>query len=45
VGVEVTALHAQRPEWARPAAFFFRRAGAGWTLTGVEREGGIPPRT
>jgi hypothetical protein len=37
VGVEVTALHAQRPGWGRPAAFFFRRAGAGWTLVGVER--------
>jgi len=37
VGVEVTALHAQRPGWGRPAAFFFRRAGAGWTLAGVER--------
>jgi len=37
VGVEVTALHAQRPGWGRPAAFFFRRGGAGWTLAGVER--------
>jgi len=37
VGVEVTARHPQRPGWARPTAFFFRRSGAGWTLAGVER--------
>jgi len=37
VGVEVTALHPQRPGWGRPATFFFRRAGAAWTLAGVER--------
>jgi hypothetical protein len=37
VGVEVTALHPQRPGWTRPTAFFFRRGGPGWTLVGVER--------
>ncbi len=37
VGVEVTAHHAQRPEWARPAVFFFRRGASGWTLVGIER--------
>ena len=37
VGVEVTAIHAERPGWARPAVFFFRRAAPGWTLVGVER--------
>ena len=37
VGVEVTAHHAQRPEWVRPAAFFFRRGTSGWTLVGIER--------
>jgi hypothetical protein len=37
VGVEVTAVHPQRPGWARPAAFFFRRGASGWTLVGVER--------
>jgi hypothetical protein len=37
VGVEVTAVHPQRPGWARPAAFFFRRGGSAWTLVGVER--------
>jgi hypothetical protein len=37
VGVEVTARHSQYPGWAKPAAFFFRRGPAGWTLVGVER--------
>ena len=37
VGVEITASHPQRPGWARPSTFFFRRGGAGWTLVGVER--------
>jgi hypothetical protein len=37
VGVEVTAFHAQRPGWARPTAFFFRRGASGWTLVGIER--------
>jgi hypothetical protein len=37
VGVELTAVHPQRPGWRRPAAFFFRRGASGWTLVGVER--------
>jgi hypothetical protein len=37
VGVAITARHAQHTGWARPAAFFFRRAGSAWTLVGVER--------
>jgi hypothetical protein len=37
VGVEVTAIHPQRPGWTRPAAFIFRRGATGWTLVGVER--------
>ena len=41
VGVSVTAAHAQRPGWATPSTFFFRRGGAGtsagWSLVGVER--------
>ena len=37
VGVEVTAFHTQRPGWARPAVFFFRRGASGWTLVGIER--------
>ena len=39
VGVTISATHAQRPGWARPATFFFRRSGSApsWTLVGVER--------
>jgi hypothetical protein len=37
VGVEVTALHPQRPGWARPTVFFFRRGASAWTLVGTER--------
>jgi len=37
VGVEVTARHPQHPDWAKPAAFFFRRGGSDWALVGVER--------
>jgi len=37
VGVEVTAHHSQHSRWARPATFFFRKTGSGWTLVGVER--------
>jgi hypothetical protein len=38
IGVEITGTHAQQPRWARPATFYFRRAGAGWTWVGAERE-------
>ena len=37
VGVEISATHPQRPGWAKPSTFFFRRGGGGWTLVGVER--------
>jgi hypothetical protein len=37
VGVEIAASHSQHPGWGRPATFFFRRTGSGWTLVGVER--------
>ena len=47
VGVSVTAAHAQRPGWAMPSTFFFRRDGAGpsasWSLVGVERGPVKPP--
>jgi hypothetical protein len=36
-GVEISATHPQRPGWAKPSTFFFRRGAAGWTLVGVER--------
>jgi hypothetical protein len=38
VGVEVTAVHPQRREWAIPATFTFRRGGTSWTLVGVQRQ-------
>jgi hypothetical protein len=37
IGVEVTAVQPQQPNWARPATFFFRRAPTGWTLVGSGR--------
>jgi hypothetical protein len=39
VGVTISATHSQRPGWARPSTFFFRRTGSApsWTLVGVER--------
>jgi hypothetical protein len=37
IGVAVTARHPQHRGWVRPAAFFFRRGTAEWTLVGVER--------
>ena len=36
-GVTITATHPQQPGWARPATFYFRRAGNGWETVGVER--------
>ena len=37
VGVTMTATHPKQPGWARPATFYFRRAGGGWQTVGVER--------
>jgi hypothetical protein len=37
VGVTVTATHSKQPGWARPATFYFRRAGNAWQTVGVER--------
>ena len=37
VGVTVTGRHPTQRGWSRPATFFFRRGGTGWTLVGVER--------
>jgi len=37
VGVALKGNHGQHPNWARPATFFFRRAGSTWSLVGVER--------
>ena len=38
IGVSITATHASRPAWARPATFSFRRGSGGWTLVGAERD-------
>jgi hypothetical protein len=38
VGVVITAQHPQQPAWARPATFYFRKSGDGWTWVGAERD-------
>jgi hypothetical protein len=38
VGVVMTAQHSEHPAWARPATFYFRRSGSGWTWVGAERD-------
>jgi hypothetical protein len=42
VRVEVSAEHPEHPSWARPVHLYFRRAGAGWFLVGLERVPGQP---
>ncbi|MEO8259531.1 MAG: hypothetical protein ABI868_19445 [Acidobacteriota bacterium] len=37
VGLTMTATHPKQPGWARPATFYFRRAGGAWQTVGVER--------
>jgi hypothetical protein len=39
VRVELRANAAQYPAWSQPAQFYFRRAGGGWKLVGLERDG------
>jgi hypothetical protein len=31
----MTATHPKRPGWARPATFYFRRAGSVWQTVGT----------
>ena len=38
VGVVITAQHPEHAAWAKPATFYFRRAGSGWTWVGAERD-------
>jgi hypothetical protein len=37
IGVTITATHSKQSAWARPATFYFRRAGSGWQTVGAER--------
>ena len=37
ISVRVSAIKAERPEWAQPVQIYFRRSGAGWMLVGLER--------
>jgi hypothetical protein len=38
IGVVMTAQHPQQPGWAKPATFYFRRNGSGWTWVAAERD-------
>jgi hypothetical protein len=38
IGVTITAKHPTYTAWAKPATFYFRRTGSGWTWVGSERE-------
>jgi hypothetical protein len=38
IGVRLTSQHPEHAAWAKPATFYFRRAAAGWTWVGAERE-------
>ena len=33
----VRAFHADHPAWSQPLMLYFRRAGDGWSLVGLER--------
>jgi hypothetical protein len=35
--VSVVSLEPAHAAWAKPVDVYFRRAGGGWTLVGVER--------
>jgi hypothetical protein len=37
IAARLQAFHADRPAWAQPLTVYFRRAGDGWTLVGLER--------
>jgi hypothetical protein len=37
IGLTMSATHPKRPGWARPATFYFRRAGSTWQTVGIER--------
>jgi hypothetical protein len=35
--VRLRAFHPEQPKWATPLVSYFRRAGDGWSLVGLER--------
>ena len=37
VSARLRAFHAEQPAWAQPVVAYFRRAGDGWSLVGLER--------
>ncbi|HEY7498543.1 MAG TPA: hypothetical protein VH740_08515 [Vicinamibacterales bacterium] len=37
VAAMIRAHHRDRPDWAQPLLLYFRKAGDGWSLVGVER--------
>ena len=37
VAARVRAFHPEHPAWSHPLMLYFRRAGDGWTLVGLER--------
>jgi len=37
IRVDIAAVGAQQPSWARPVRAYFRRAASSWTLVGFER--------
>jgi len=39
IQVDIASVHPDHPAWSLPVRVHFRRAGAGWELVGVERQG------
>ena len=37
LSVRLRAFHTDHPDWSQPLVAYFRRAGEGWTLVGLER--------
>jgi nitroreductase len=37
LSARLRAFHPERPSWAQPVVAYFRRAGEGWSLVGLER--------
>ena len=44
VKVSIRTLDKAHPEWARPIHAYFRRSAAGWSLVGLDRALGEPPK-